>query len=76
MVCFPRPVGDTSTLGLNKQADLYASQRPYSKIADENQRFSLAQNVANNYKRSDPVGYAKWLTMLNLPAEKLKFLPK
>ena len=47
-----------------------------SQIADVNQRFSLAQNVANNYKRTDPAGYARWVATLNLPEDKLKFMPK
>ena len=47
-----------------------------NQIADENQRFSAAQNLANNYKRENPVAYAKWLEALNLPPEKLKFFPK
>lgn len=47
-----------------------------NQIADENQRFSSAQNLAHNYKRNDPAGYAKWLTTLNLPEKKLKLLPK
>lgn len=46
------------------------------QIADENQRFSSAQTRSHNYKRNDPAGYAKWMTTLNLPEDKLKFLPK
>ncbi len=47
-----------------------------NQIADENLRYNAAQNLAHNYKRNDPAGYAKWLTTLNLPEDKLKFLPK
>ena len=50
---------------------------PYiNQIADENQRFNSAQYLALNYKGNDSAGYAKWLTTLNLPEEKLKLLPK
>ena len=47
-----------------------------NQITDDNQRYSAAQNLSHNYKRQDPIGYTKWLASLNLPPEKLKFLPK
>jgi len=60
---------------LSHQLPEYAA--PFvNQIADENRRFSAAQNLAHNYQRNDPDGYRKWLATLSLPEGKLKHLPK
>jgi hypothetical protein len=76
------PAGNSREAALNAYIGRLALHSPESaapfvnQIADENQRFSSAQLLANNYQRSDPAGYAKWLRTLNLPGDKLKLLPK
>ena len=39
-------------------------------IGDDNQRYSSAQNLINNYGRNDPDGARKWVASLNLTEDK------
>jgi hypothetical protein len=60
---------------LSWQSPEYAA--PFvSTIADENQRYSSAQNIARNYIRNDEASAIKWINSLELPADKKERLLK
>ena len=45
-------------------------------IADDNQRYSSAMNLAHGYLRNDPTAAETWITGLNLPEDKKAQLRK